>query len=185
MNLKGTGSATNLLRGSINSLKTLTLSAYALAVKHGYEGTEEEWVRSLSGIYVGSGEMPQGYALQIDPTGENPLDAIGEMVAAAVKAYMEEHPVSVGTTARIAEVELLADKWAGEASPYFQVVTIPGITNYSQVDLTPSVEQLAIFHDKDLAFVAENEDRVVTVYAIGDKPLNDYTMQVTIKEVSV
>lgn len=86
---------------------------------------------------------------------------------------------------RVAEISLPAASWAGEASPYSQVVNIPGITEYSQVDLTPSVEQLAIFHDKDLSFVAENEDGVVTVYAIGDKPTNDYTMQVTIKEVAV
>ena len=47
------------------------------------------------------------------------------------------------------------------------------------------MEQLAIFHNKDLSFVAENEDGVVTVYAIGQKPENDYTMQVTVKEVIV
>ena len=49
MNLKGTSSATNLLRGSINSLKTITLSAYAIAVQNGFEGTEEEWLESLKG----------------------------------------------------------------------------------------------------------------------------------------
>lgn len=188
MNLKGTSSATNLLRGSINSLKTITLSAYAIAVQNGFEGTEKEWLESLKGqsaqVYVGEGEMPPGYAIQIDPSGENPLDAIDETVAAAVEAYMAEHPVSGGTTARIAEVELLAAMWVGDASPYSQNVTVPGITSYSQVDLTPSVEQLAIFHDKDLAFVTENEDGVVTVYAIGDKPVNDYTIQVTITEVN-
>lgn len=92
---------------------------------------------------------------------------------------------SVSPAIRVAEVTLLAANWAGDASPYYQVVEIDGITEYSQVDLTPSVEQLTIFHDKDLAFVTENDDGVVTVYAIGDKPLNDYTMQVTIKEVSV
>ena len=54
---------------------------------------------------------------------------------------------------------------------------------YSKVDLLPSVEQLAIFHNKDVAFVTENEDGVVTVYAIGDKPTSDYTMQVSITEV--
>ena len=90
-----------------------------------------------------------------------------------------------GSSATIGSVPLLASKWVGEASPYSQVVSIAGVTRNSQVDLTPSVEQLAVFHDKDLAFVAENEDGVVTVYAIGDKPTKDYTMQVTIKEVSV
>jgi hypothetical protein len=86
---------------------------------------------------------------------------------------------------KIAYIDLIADKWVGSTSPYSQVVAIDGITANSQVDLTPSVEQLAIFHQKDLAFVTENEDGVVTVYAIGDKPTLDYTMQVTITEVTV
>ena len=107
-----------------------------------------------------------------------------------IQAYIDEvvksqlgNPSGAGSPITIGFVELLADKWIGDNSPYSQVVTIDGVTQYSQVDLTPSVEQLAIFHDKDLTFVTENEDGVVTVYAIGDKPLNDYTVQVTIKEV--
>ena len=86
---------------------------------------------------------------------------------------------------RLAEITLLAANWKGEASPYSQVVAIDGVTAMTQVDLTPSVEQLAIFHDKDLSFVTENEDGVVTVYAIGQKPENDYTMQATLKEVAM
>ena len=89
------------------------------------------------------------------------------------------------TKVRIANVDLLSANWVGTASPYSQVVQIDGITEYSQVDLTPSIEQLIIFYDKDLGFVTENEDGVVTVYAIGQKPENDYTIQVTITEVSV
>ena len=88
-------------------------------------------------------------------------------------------------TARIVDVELLADAWKGETSPYSQVVSVAGVTPNSQVDLTPSVEQLAVFYNKDLAFVTENEDEVVTVYAIGQKPTNDYTIQATITEVSL
>jgi hypothetical protein len=88
-------------------------------------------------------------------------------------------------SARIATVNLLASAWVGSASPYSQVVTIDGVTANSQVDLTPSVEQLVIFHDKDLTFVTANEDGVVTVYAIGQKPTNDYTIQTTITEVAV
>ena len=86
---------------------------------------------------------------------------------------------------RIGEVTLLASAWQGSASPYSQVVTIAGVTENSQVDLTPSVEQLVVFYQKDLAFVTENDGGTVTVYAIGDKPTNNYTIQVTIKEVSV
>ena len=89
------------------------------------------------------------------------------------------------TNARIANVDLLSANWIGESSPYSQVVQIDSVTEYSQVDLTPSIEQLVIFHEKDLGFVTENEDGVVTVYAIGQKPENDYTIQVTITEVDV
>lgn len=87
--------------------------------------------------------------------------------------------------ARVANVELLSANWIGEVSPYSQVVNIEGVTEYSQVDLTPSIEQLVIFYEKDLGFVTENEDGVVTVYAIGQKPENDYVIQVTITEVDV
>lgn len=89
------------------------------------------------------------------------------------------------TSIRVAEIQLLASAWQGDTSPYSQVVDIDDITEYSQIDLKPSVAQLAVFHDKDLAFVTENDDGVVTVYALGDKPTNDYIMQVSITEVAV
>ena len=88
-------------------------------------------------------------------------------------------------TARISHVDLLAENWVGTTSPYSQVVQIEGVTENSQVDLTPSIEQLVIFYEKDLGFVTENEDGIVTVYAIGQKPENDYNIQVTITEVDV
>jgi len=87
------------------------------------------------------------------------------------------------TSAKIAYVDLFAANWIGDLSPYYQVVEIDGVTENSQVDLTPSIEQLVTFYEKDLGFVAENEDGRVTVYAIGQRPENDYTMQVTITEV--
>ena len=86
---------------------------------------------------------------------------------------------------KISSVKLLASKWVGDASPYSQVVQLSGITENSMVDLTPSVEQLSVFYNKDLAFVTENVGGVVTVYAIGQKPTNDYTIQVAITEVDV
>lgn len=82
-------------------------------------------------------------------------------------------------------VTLYAANWTGSESPYSQVVNIYGITQRSKVDLQPSTEQLAIFHEKDLAFVAENEDGVITVFCVGQKPTNDYTIQITVTEVVV
>lgn len=87
--------------------------------------------------------------------------------------------------AKIGEVTLLASEWKGEDGLYSQVVGVDGVTENSQVDLTPDVQQLAIFYNKDISFVTENDGGVVTVYAIGQKPTNDYTIQVTITEVVV
>lgn len=89
------------------------------------------------------------------------------------------------SVARIVDVSIYANKWVGTKSPYSQVVEVEGATEYSQVDLTPSVEQLSVFYNKSLAFVTENVDGVVTVYAIGQKPTNDYTIQATVKEVKI
>ena len=80
--------------------------------------------------------------------------------------------------------KLLASNWQGNHSPYSQVVAITGVTPISKVDLQPTPEQLTIFHKKDLAFVTENVNGVITVYSIGDKPLNDYEIQATITEVA-
>ena len=103
----------------------------------------------------------------------------GGLDAEEVEALIAKH-VKVP---KIGQVALLADAWVGENNLYSQVVSIEGVTENSQVDLTPDVEQLAIFYEKDLTFVTENEGGVVTVYVIGQKPTNDYTVQVTITEV--
>ena len=85
---------------------------------------------------------------------------------------------------KLTEISLPAANWKGAISPYSQVVAVEGVSVNSMVNLQPSVEQLEIFHDKDIAFSTENDDGVVTVYAIGDKPTNDYTIQATIMEVT-
>ena len=99
--------------------------------------------------------------------------------------FTEVQIVNTGSLARIGVVTLIASAWSGSDNFYSQEVSIDGVTECSQVDLTPDAKQLATFHKKDIAFVAENENGVVTVYAIGQKPTRDYTMQVTITEVGV
>lgn len=109
-----------------------------------------------------------------------------EVVLKGSVAIPTKEPVLIGgNLPKIGEVTLLASAWVGEDNLYHQVVEIEGVTENSQVDLTPDVQQLAIFYNKDLAFVTENEGGVVTVYAIGQKPINDYTIQVTITEVAL
>lgn len=70
-------------------------------------------------------------------------------------------------------------------SRYGQIVNVNNavITPNSKVDLQISSEQMVVFYEKSLAFVAENDDGVVTIYCVGDVPKNNYTMQVTVTEV--
>ena len=85
-------------------------------------------------------------------------------------------------------ITIYADKWEqADDKRYYQVVTVnnAAITSRSKVDLQPSSEQLYIFHEKDLAFVTENEDGVVSVYCVGQVPQNDYTLQATVTEVVI
>lgn len=110
----------------------------------------------------------------------------GTVLTAAHLAHIEAGIAAAqSTSASIGTVELPAANWVGSGNLYSQVVTIAGVTANSQVDLTPDVEQLVVFYEKDLTLVAEQEDGVVTVYAIGQRPTNDYTIQVTITEVAV
>lgn len=99
------------------------------------------------------------------------------------KKYIDSLVTAPASSARIAYVNLPASKWTGSGNLYSQVVSIAGITENSQVNLAPSVEQLAVFYEKDLTFVTENDGGVVTVYVIGQKPQNDYTIQADIVEV--
>ncbi len=82
-----------------------------------------------------------------------------------------------------ASITLLANAWVGNGDVYSQVVEVPDITPHTKVDLQPTSEQLSEFHYKVLAFVAENNDGVVTVYSVGDKPTGDHTIQITKTEV--
>jgi len=159
MSIKGKAESYIKLRGLLSMPDMIVgKNAYEVAVANGFDGTEEEWLASLKAV----------------------------LTAEDLKKIVDDVANKLATEARakIADVVILASKWVGTASPYSQVVAVEGATENSQVDLTPSVEQLAIFHQKDLAFVTENEDGVITVYAIGQKPENDYTIQVTITEVA-
>lgn len=165
MSTKGSAESYIELRGSLSKLDAIHgKSAYQVAVANGFDGTEAEWLASLKG--------------------PAPVKGVDYYTPAEVQSIIDTVLRSV-MPSRLGYVTLYADKWRGETSPFSQVVEVAGATEHSQVDLTPSVEQLAIFHDKDLAFVTENEDGVVTVFAIGQKPENDYTIQVTITEVEI
>ena len=90
---------------------------------------------------------------------------------------------SVTPVVPASSVTLLASAWEGDGDSYSQMVEIPGVTTHTKVDLQPTSDQLVEFHNKVLGFVAENDGGRVTVYAIGDRPTDDHTIQITRTEV--
>ena len=90
---------------------------------------------------------------------------------------------SGGAAVKLTRIHLSKDGWKGAQSPYSQTVAVEGISIGSMVDLQPAATQLQAFHEMDIAFTAENEEGIVTVYAIGDKPLEDIEFQASLVEV--
>ena len=85
----------------------------------------------------------------------------------------------------VTQVTLLASAWIGDVTPYSQTVALPGVTLYTKVDLQPTLAQIDSFYTQSMGFFAVNQDGVVTVYAIGNKPTEDIAIQVTLTEVNV
>lgn len=154
MSLEGKATQGSVLRGKINSLDVLVIDAYGVAVRNGFKGTEAEWLASLKGADGKDGKDGE--------KGEK-----GDNAAPCV----------------ITHIDLPSANWQGTASPYTQVVSIDGVTKNSRVTLDLSAEQLEAFRAKDIAFTTKNVGGVITVSCVGQKPVNDYTLQVLIMEV--
>ena len=84
---------------------------------------------------------------------------------------------------RLSEVTILASAWVGEGNISNQVVRIEGVTPFTKVDFQPDQHQLESFRELGFAFYAENDNGVITVVAVGDKPVGDFTLQVQLSEV--
>ena len=82
-------------------------------------------------------------------------------------------------------ITLLASNWVGDTNPWSQVVSISGVTEHSKIDLHATALQIVELQNNDIAFMAENDDGVVTIYALGSKPTIDYIIQAEITEVAV
>ena len=159
----------------------MDINAQMLKGKDGRDGVgiKKAWVNDNGELQITlTSGVTQALGIVKGEKGDKGDRVTDEQLTNVVENYIKSHG-----QIKISETTLWASEWVGTSSPYSQIVSVRGVTANSQVDLTPSVEQLAIFHEKDLAFVTENDGGEVTVYAIGQKPENDYTMQVTLTEV--
>ena len=92
---------------------------------------------------------------------------------------------STATPIKITEITVPVATWKGGTSPFSQTVDVFGVTANSKIDLQLGYDQMELFRDQEIAFVAENTGGEVTVYAIGEKPKADVKLQATIEEVVV
>ena len=170
------------------SLQNITIPAGVTSIsRNAFSGCE-----ALTDIYF-KGSKEQWEAININSYGNDVLSTatIHYNWACAMKYELAKIQKIVDllyakSLVRTVTINLLSSDWVSDNDNlHSQVVPIAGITQYSKVDLQPTAEQLTVFHEKDISFVAENDDGVVAVYCIGQKPANDYSIQATVTEVEV
>ena len=82
------------------------------------------------------------------------------------------------------EVELLAANWQTEKEGrYYQTFNIPKANANSKMDVGLSETALEIMQDKVLTITATFRDGVTRVYAIGDKPTQDFVVHISFEDV--
>jgi hypothetical protein len=84
---------------------------------------------------------------------------------------------------KLTTITMPASGWQGSSNPYSQVVACNGVNANSKLDLQPTPAQIVQLQDAEISLMATNNNGVVTVYAIGNKPTVNYTMDVLITEV--
>lgn len=90
--------------------------------------------------------------------------------------YAKQDKISKGTVT-------LSTSWTGN-DPYSQVITISGSTQYSKIDLQPSAAVIEeMINDGVIAIWVENDNGVLTAYALGGEPSSALTMQYIRSEV--
>lgn len=137
----------------------------------------------MENVLLQSGEL-EGTVNAIEEL-ESEIEPLGVLDGDVCMPEKEE-VVKLANAPKINEITLSAAAWVNENDKrHSQIVEVKDVTNKSQVDLTPDVQQLEVFYEKDVTFVTKNKSSVVTVYAVGQKPANDYTIQATLTDVDV
>lgn len=88
-----------------------------------------------------------------------------------------------GSIGKISELVLPAESWKGVESPFSMTITSDCVSMRSKVDLWPTaalMEELTVI---GTGLCAVNDNGIVTVYAFGNKPQSDITIQATFTEV--
>lgn len=72
------------------------------------------------------------------------------------------------------DIELPSANWIGDEAPYSQEIEIPNVTVNNKVDIQLTPKQLMWVVNTQTYFTIKNTDGVITVYAVGNKPTEDF-----------
>ena len=182
---KSTWNAKSNFSGKFSDLsgKPTTLSGYGIT-----DGASKEDLAKFGGtVEVTSGNpSKENTVLTLNPNAEEVNIYTVEEVDTLVNSLLAEITKLKKAVPKVTYVTLTSSAWgvvSGEEDTYSQVVNISGVTDKTKVAIDFSLEQTLIFKEKNLAFVIENDNGVVTFYAVGQKPQNDYTLQITLSEL--
>ena len=116
----------------------------------------------------------------------NPHNVTAAQIGAATTQYVNDYVNALIDALRpkSATAYMPSSNWVGSANLYSQIVVINGVTANSKIDLQPTAAQIMSLNNAGTAMVAENNNGTITIYAIGNKPNSDYTMQVLLTEVA-
>ena len=87
----------------------------------------------------------------------------------------------------VVDINLKTVDWveSPDMTYYTQDVTIPNTTAKTKIDLQPTPEQLISMINSGIVMFVANDNGIVKIYSVSDKPVTDITIQATIKEVSL
>jgi hypothetical protein len=86
-------------------------------------------------------------------------------------------------TPKYTTISLLATNWIDDGQLCYQDIDLNCVTGTSMVNLQPTPEQLIAWQDNGLTFTTYSSNGSVRVFAIGDLPTEDYTVQATVHEM--
>ena len=128
MSLEGNATAKKL-RGKIKDINVLCISAYAIAVKHGFKGTEEEWLESLQGEatpeFIAMVEKTEETAEKAQQAYGDFLNQLGTDVATLVGGKIPMSQIPATATQEIYTVSDEADitKVAAQRGDLCEIIT--------------------------------------------------------------
>ena len=149
-------------------------------------GDGENTFANLEYMSVDSFILPVQATITINPDNWMMVDCDGNIIDSKGNIIgIDETVVEEGYYEIDDDGNIIDDEEKIVKNRYVQFVKVANaiVTPNSKVDMQPSPTDLAVFHEKDLAFTTINAGGHVRVCLIGQKPTNQYTFDVTVTEV--